>query len=176
MSRGFSSQCELKNPKDSTTMYAPGRIFDMTKIPQNGPAILKDPPLKVARLLIERGLSALHKENSRALKLWRCLTGFDDWRLTRLPKIPLLECCTLRNLIYIIFDDKRYSVIYVGQTIQKLEKRISDHIRNMKHLQRFGSFEDKSHKSLITYKMAVHGIDGIHVLPWFCFENLIKPT
>ena len=51
MSRGFSSQCDLKNPKDSTTIYAPGRILDVTKIPRNGPAILKDPPLKVARLL-----------------------------------------------------------------------------------------------------------------------------
>ena len=159
MSRGFSSQCDFKNPKDSTTFYAPGRIFDVTKIPRYGSAILKDPPLKVARLLIQRGLSALHNENS-----------------TRLPNIPLKECCTLKNLIYIIFDDKRYSVIYVGQTIQKLEKRISDHIRNMKHLQRFGSFDDKSHKSLITYKMAVNGIHGIHVLPWFCFEKSIKPT
>ena len=137
MPRDFSSQCDFKNPKDSTTIYAPGRIFDVTKLPQNGPAVLKDPPLKVARLLIQRGLSALHNENSRAVKLWKCLTGFDDWRLTRVPCIPLTKCCTLKNLIYIIFDDKRYGIIYVGQTIQKLEKRISDHVRNMKDLHRF---------------------------------------
>ena len=71
----------------------------------------------------------------------------------------------MKNLIYIIFDDKNYRLIYVGQTIQTLEKRISDHVRNMKFLQRFGAFEEKSHKSLIAYRMAVCGTHDVHVLP-----------
>ena len=82
-----------------------------------------------------------------------------------MPNIPLAECYKLKNIIYIIFDDKNYKLIYVGQTIQTLEKRISDHIRNMKFLQRFGSFEEKSHKSLIAYRMAVYGTQDVHVLP-----------
>ena len=165
MSRIFSSQCDLKSPKDSTTVHTPGRIFDITKIPRNGPTVLKDPPLETARLLIRRGLSALNNENSRAIKLWKCLTGLDEWRFLKLPNIPLAECYKLKNIIYIIFDDKNYKLIYVGQTIQTLEKRISDHIRNMKFLQRFGSFEEKSHKSLIAYRMAVYGTQDVHVLP-----------
>ena len=85
------------------------------------------------------------------------------------------ECCKVKNLIYLIFDESRHSTIYVGQTIQKLEKRISDHVRNMKFLQRFGAFEEKAHKSLIAYRMAVYGIHDVHVLPWFCFTKLISP-
>ena len=176
MSRVFSSLCDLNRQRDSTTLHASGRIFDVTKIARSGPAVLKEPPLETARLLIRRGLSALHDENSRALKLWKCLTGHDEWRFTKRPHTPLAECYTLRNLIYIIFNDKNYGFIYDGQTIKMLEKRISDHVRNMKYLERFGSFEEKSHKSLIAYRMAVCGIQGIHVLPWFCLEKLIKPA
>ena len=175
MSRVFSSQCDGKNPKDSKTIHAPGRIFYVNRIPQSGPRVLKDPPLEVARLLIRRGLSALHNQNSRAVKLWKCLTGHDDWRFLKLPTITLEDCYTLKNVIYLIFDDKNYNLIYVGQTIQKLEKRISDHVRNMKFLQRFGAFEEKAHKSLIAYRMAVYGIHDVHVLPWFCFTKLISP-
>ena len=165
MSRISSSQCDFKSPNDSTTVHTPGRIFDITKIPRSGPAVLKDPPLKTARLLIQRGLSALNNEHSRATKIWKCLTGLDEWRFLKLPNIPLAECYKLKNLIYIIFDDKNYRLIYVGQTIQTLEKRISDHVRNMKFLQRFGAFEEKSHKSLIAYRMAVCGTHDVHVLP-----------
>ena len=82
----------------------------------------------------------------------------------------------MRNLIYLIFDEKRYRTIYIGQTTQTLEKRIRDHIRKMKFLQRYGTFDNKTHKSLIAYRMAVSGIRDVHVLPWFYFGNLIKPN
>ena len=69
MPRIFSSQCDLSCPGDATTIYAPGRIFDSAKIPRDGPTVLQDTPLKAARLVIGRGLSALKMKNSRTVKL-----------------------------------------------------------------------------------------------------------
>ena len=176
MPRIFSSQCDLSCPGDTATIYAPGRIFDSTKIPRDGPTVLQDPPLKAARFVIRKGLSALNSKNSRAVKLWKRLTGHDEWRFTKLPTMSVEDCCIMKNLIYLIFDTERHRITYVGQTTQTLEKRISDHIRKMKFLQNYGSFDNKSHKSLIAYRMAVNGIQHIHVLPWFHFGNLIKPS
>ena len=79
-------------------------------------------------------------------------------------------------MIYVILDLKRYRTLYVGQTIQRLDKRISDHIRNMQYLQRFGAYKPGCHKSLITYRLAVKGIHDICVLPWLCFRENLKPT
>ena len=60
------------------TRYASERIFDFRKIARAGPAVLKDDPLPTARLLIKRGLTALYNGNTRARKIWRCITGHDD--------------------------------------------------------------------------------------------------
>ena len=59
----------------------------------------------------------------------------------------------------------QWRIIYVGQTMNALEKRISDHIRNVKFIQEFGSFKQRAHKSLITYRLAVNGIQHTLVVP-----------
>ena len=68
-------------------------------------------------------------------------------------------------MIYVILHTKTYNIIYVGQTIQPLEKRISRHIETAKILQKFHTFKEQSHKSLIAYRLAVTGIENIRVLP-----------
>ena len=71
----------------------------------------------------------------------------------------------MKNVIYLIFDLKIRNIRYVGQTCQRLEKRISDHIRNMKFLQRFGTFKEGTHKSLLSFRLAVNGVKHLCVIP-----------
>ena len=68
-------------------------------------------------------------------------------------------------MIYVILHTKTDNKVYVGQTIQPLEKRISRHIETAKFLQKFHTFKEKSHKSLIAYRIAVTGVSNIRVLP-----------
>ena len=81
----------------------------------------------------------------------------------------------MKNVIYLIFDLKIRNLRYIGQTTQRLEKRISDHIRNMKLLQRFGSFKEGTHKSLLSFRLAVHGVQNLCVIPYLNFEDMIDP-
>ena len=46
----------------------------------------------------------------------------------------------------------------------------------MKYLQRYGSFEKGTHKSLLSYRLAVNGIHDLCVIPWLHFESLINST
>ena len=75
MPRNLSAQCDLGDPGSMMTMYAPGRIFDITKIPRDRPLILREPPLQTAKLIIKKGLLALRNKNPRVLKIWKHLTG-----------------------------------------------------------------------------------------------------
>jgi hypothetical protein len=79
-------------------------------------------------------------------------------------------------VIYLILDLKKRNIRYIGQTTQRLDKRISDHIRNMKFLQSFGSFKKGTHKSLLSYRLAVNGVHNLCAIPWLCFESMIDPT
>ena len=69
MSRPFLSQCNLNPSKKSSTGYAPKPLFDTRKIAQNGPNVLKDPPLATARKLIKQGCTALKEKNTRAINI-----------------------------------------------------------------------------------------------------------
>ena len=56
-------------------------------------------------------------------------------------------------MIYVIMNTKINNIIYVGHTAQKLDKRISAHICNVKYLQRHQSFKENRHKSVITPRL-----------------------
>ena len=75
MPRNLSVQVDLGEPGSMMTMYAPGRIFDTSKIPRDGPLILREAPLQMARVIIKKGLLALKNKNPRVLKIWKHLTG-----------------------------------------------------------------------------------------------------
>ena len=61
------------------------------------------------------------------------------------------------------------------QPSQRSEKRISDHIRNMKVLQRFGTFKEDTHKSLLSYRLAVNGVQNLCDIPRLNFDPMIDP-
>ena len=79
-------------------------------------------------------------------------------------------------MIYVIMHRKLHHIIYVGQTAQELEKRISAHVQNIKYLQRHRSFKENSHKCLISLKLAIHGLSDVCVLPQLHFKDKINAT
>ena len=131
MSEKDPLQCDLLLPGSESSRFACEKIFDLSKIARDGRYYLKEKPLPTARLLIRRGISAIKDKIPRVARIWRILTGFDDWRQNTLPELSEEECEASEYMIYVILDLKRYRTLYVGQTIQRLDKRISDHIRNM---------------------------------------------
>ena len=122
-------------------------------------------PLIVARQAITKGILDLKHKTGRVHKIWRIRTGKDDWWHTTLPKLTIDTILKLQNIVYVILDVKTINILYVGHTTQRMEKRISDHIRNALYLQKYKGQETGGHKSLIAYRIAVHGTKNIRVLP-----------
>ena len=74
----MSQQSIQGDCKETPSQYMPVNIFDTSKISRSGPKVLREQPLKTARLLINRGLEAINKKNTRLSRIWRYTTGFDD--------------------------------------------------------------------------------------------------
>ena len=104
------------------------------------------------------------------------MTGYEKWRTKQFPALTAEDGYALQNVIYVIYDRKVVGTIHVGQTSQRLDKRISDHVRKMKYLQKYREFGKKSHKSRIAYRLAVDGTENAGVVPWICFDELIDTT
>ena len=163
-------------PNKTGSRFAPRPIFDYSKIPNTGIKICGDQPLPAARKMITRGLNAVKERNTIMMRLWRRLTGLDTWRWSVLPTLNEEDCFQLRNTIYLILDLKKPSIRYIGHTTQRLDKRLSDHIRNMKFLQRYGEFEKDTHKSLLSYRLSVNGVYNLCAIPWLHFETMIDSS
>ena len=71
------------------------------------------------------------------------------YELAYLSGIPQLAKYSEHTCFYpaLILDLKKHNIRYTGQTTQRLEKRTSDHIRNMKYLKRYGAFEKGTQKA-----------------------------
>ena len=82
----------------------PHHLFDMRKIANGWPELLKEEPLHRARKMICQGIADLKEPNTRASRLWKQITGFEQWRTKYFPTLTAEDCDALQYIIYVIYD------------------------------------------------------------------------